>query len=294
MLTYDVTGSSLSRFTWEYLMASCSNASRLVVLCGLLLPATAAWSDVYPLPLSCGPITLEQTAWEGSVGAQFGLGCMVAFPSAAPTGGLKVARGFDAPETGLAIACVHAPIYVNSAPWPVTASIWLGHPTDPPESLALVSSITLEAPVVELQEPLTLSFDFGGEGVPPLAAGQAFFVELSVASRDPEARGDGGSIYFGCRSAAQTAPTYAVAPECGFESWFALANPTSSALIRVEGSEPTSSCLADLNDDGVVDATDLALLLGAWGRSGSSDLNADNIVNAADLAVLLGAWGSCG
>lgn len=123
MLTYDVTGPSLSRFTWEYLMASCLNASRLVVLCGLLVPATAAWSDVYPLPPSCGPIMLEQTPWEGSVSAQFGLGCMVAFPSAAPTGALKVARGFDAPESGLAIACVHTPIYVNSAPWPVTASI---------------------------------------------------------------------------------------------------------------------------------------------------------------------------
>jgi hypothetical protein len=275
-------------------MASCMNGAWLVALCGVLLPATAAWSDAYPLPPSCGQSVLEQTSWEGSVGAQFGLGCMVAFPSSSPTGGLKIARGFDAPESGLSIACVHTPIYANSAPWPVTASIWLGHPTDPPESLVLVSSITLDAPFVEMQDPLTLSFDFAGEGVPPLAAGQPFFVELSVDSRAPEAGGDGGSIFFGCRNAEQSAPTYAVAPECGFESWFALANPTSSALIRVEGSEPTSSCRADLDGDGAVNATDLALLLGAWGGAGSSDLDADNVVNAADLAILLGAWGTCG
>ena len=53
------------------------------------------------------------------------------------------------------------------------------------------------------------------------------------------------------------------------------------------------ACLADLNHDGVVDATDLGLLLGSWGVDGIGDLNGDNIVNAADLGILLGAWGDC-
>ncbi|MEE9157453.1 MAG: hypothetical protein V3U60_03570 [Gammaproteobacteria bacterium] len=54
-------------------------------------------------------------------------------------------------------------------------------------------------------------------------------------------------------------------------------------------------CQADLNDDCVVNAADLALLLGAWGPGpgNPADLNDDDVVNAFDLAMLLGAWGPC-
>jgi hypothetical protein len=48
---------------------------------------------------------------------------------------------------------------------------------------------------------------------------------------------------------------------------------------------------ADLDGDGVVSATDLAVLLGAWGPGpGPADLDGDGDVDAGDLAVLLGAW----
>jgi hypothetical protein len=48
---------------------------------------------------------------------------------------------------------------------------------------------------------------------------------------------------------------------------------------------------ADLNNDGVVNAADLALLLGVWGSSGGpADLDGDGTVGAGDLAVLVGAW----
>ena len=64
--------------------------------------------------------------------------------------------------------------------------------------------------------------------------------------------------------------------------------------IRVEeGAEP---CLGDINDDGVVDAADLGLLIGSWGAcSGScdADLNDNGVVDAADLGFLIGAWGLC-
>lgn len=54
--------------------------------------------------------------------------------------------------------------------------------------------------------------------------------------------------------------------------------------------EPTNPC--DLNDDGVVDGSDLGFLLGEWGQSGSpADLNKDGIVDGADLGQLLGCWG---
>jgi len=55
---------------------------------------------------------------------------------------------------------------------------------------------------------------------------------------------------------------------------------------------------ADLNGDGTVDATDLGIMLGAWGDCPSKgksacvgDLDGDGAVTAADLGLLLGAWG---
>lgn len=51
----------------------------------------------------------------------------------------------------------------------------------------------------------------------------------------------------------------------------------------------------DINDDGLTNAADLALLLGHWGPNPQSpaDTNGDGVVDAADLAVLLSAWGTC-
>jgi hypothetical protein len=55
--------------------------------------------------------------------------------------------------------------------------------------------------------------------------------------------------------------------------------------------------------DGIVDAADLAYLLGEWGPNPGSIADVannltftsppDDIVDAADLAVLLGGWGEC-
>ena len=58
---------------------------------------------------------------------------------------------------------------------------------------------------------------------------------------------------------------------------------------------PPQPCPADLSGDGMVDASDLAQLLGAWGPNPGhpADLNGDDVVNAADLAQLLGTWGPC-
>ena len=47
----------------------------------------------------------------------------------------------------------------------------------------------------------------------------------------------------------------------------------------------------DLDGDGGVGATDLAILLSAWGsKGGNADLDGDGIVGATDLARLLAAW----
>lgn len=49
----------------------------------------------------------------------------------------------------------------------------------------------------------------------------------------------------------------------------------------------------DLTCDAMVDAADLAILLGAWGTCGEcpADLDGDGTVGAVDLALLLGSWG---
>lgn len=50
---------------------------------------------------------------------------------------------------------------------------------------------------------------------------------------------------------------------------------------------------ADLNEDGVVDGQDLAVLLGLWNEKGSAlraDLDKNGVIDGADLALLLGAW----
>lgn len=51
---------------------------------------------------------------------------------------------------------------------------------------------------------------------------------------------------------------------------------------------------ADLNNDGFVNAADLADLLGAWGPCAlpgcPEDLDGDGVIGSADLALLLGAW----
>jgi hypothetical protein len=45
----------------------------------------------------------------------------------------------------------------------------------------------------------------------------------------------------------------------------------------------------DLNQDGVVNAPDLALLLAAWGTS-TADIDGDGTTAASDLSLLLASW----
>lgn len=62
-----------------------------------------------------------------------------------------------------------------------------------------------------------------------------------------------------------------------------------------DGVPDVCNCLADFNGDMIVEAADLAILLGAWGElSGAhGDLTADGAVDAFDLAIFLGSWGPC-
>lgn len=55
--------------------------------------------------------------------------------------------------------------------------------------------------------------------------------------------------------------------------------------------------IADIDCDGTVGGTDLAILLGTWGPCAAnsacaSDIDVNGVVDAADLALVLGAWGT--
>ena len=58
-----------------------------------------------------------------------------------------------------------------------------------------------------------------------------------------------------------------------------------TAMISLVAANP-----ADLNGNGAVDASDLAILLSNWGGTGLGDVNGDGLIDGADLAALLSAW----
>lgn len=65
--------------------------------------------------------------------------------------------------------------------------------------------------------------------------------------------------------------------------------------LSVDAESTVCACLGDLDGDGGITPTDLALLLGEWGATGATaaDINCDGEVGASDLAILLGGWGPC-
>ncbi|MEI7876299.1 MAG: dockerin type I domain-containing protein [Planctomycetota bacterium] len=52
-------------------------------------------------------------------------------------------------------------------------------------------------------------------------------------------------------------------------------------------------CPSDLDGNGTVTSSDLALLLNGWGSPGTADINGSGLVDAADLSILLSSWGAC-
>jgi hypothetical protein len=66
--------------------------------------------------------------------------------------------------------------------------------------------------------------------------------------------------------------------------------PNSAAFVVATPAAISTPIPGDLNNDGVVNGSDLATLLGAWGGTGG-DINNDGTTNGADLSILLGNWG---
>lgn len=87
------------------------------------------------------------------------------------------------------------------------------------------------------------------------------------------------------------------APDCnrnGVDDAIDVATGTSSDA-NGDGVPDECACIADLDGDGLVGATDLAALLASWGSCTRCppDLDADGEVAASDLAALLASWGLC-
>lgn len=62
---------------------------------------------------------------------------------------------------------------------------------------------------------------------------------------------------------------------------------TINATITVEGAARPE----DINQDGIVDGGDLAVLLSQWGATGDADIDGSGTVDGSDLGMLLSAWG---
>jgi hypothetical protein len=67
---------------------------------------------------------------------------------------------------------------------------------------------------------------------------------------------------------------------------------SGTGTLNITCTPSQTPCPSDLNGDRVVNASDLAVILGAWGGP-DGDLNGNGTTDASDLAVILGAWGDC-
>jgi len=92
-------------------------------------------------------------------------------------------------------------------------------------------------------------------------------------------------------------PDWFVNVQIGPDTFENLDFPQPWSAYRITATAPKSPCIsADLNCDGVVNVSDLLILLSQWGLCPPSgdcpaDLNDDGVVNVSDLLILLSNWG---
>jgi hypothetical protein len=118
----------------------------------------------------------------------------------------------------------------------------------------------------------------------PFPTGEAAHVEASVI--DDNKAASGGGIWI----EPDNAPLDLIATRvCGNVGTQIAGDYTDF------GDNALCACLGDLDANAVVGASDLMVLLGAWGPclNCAPDLDADDDVDANDMALLISVWGPC-
>ncbi|MFO0784311.1 MAG: hypothetical protein U0636_11585 [Phycisphaerales bacterium] len=77
-----------------------------------------------------------------------------------------------------------------------------------------------------------------------------------------------------------------------YQLWLNSQKGAPIAMATATLSVGNAASVPDFDCDGLVNGTDLGMLLGAWGTS-QFDLDGDGTVGSIDLGILLGAWGPC-
>ena len=89
-----------------------------------------------------------------------------------------------------------------------------------------------------------------------------------------------GNGFMVARSGSNYEPRFQSGP-----GWGTSPEPTSGGII----------CTGDVDASGAVDASDMAMILGAWNsvQNPNEDLDHDGVVGASDLTFVLANWGAC-
>jgi len=161
-----------------------------------------------------------------------------------------------------------------------------GAPGAPGADLELLGVASVFIPALAELETLTAAFDPAIEVAPDTVLVVEWHLPKHCHAR----------LFPGCNSAGQSAPTWFRAFACGYESFVTLASiglPSSHLVQSLHGDVVVPG---DLNGDGVVDFSDLLILLAAWGACPAepadcpADLDASGMVDFADLLEVLANW----
>jgi hypothetical protein len=79
----------------------------------------------------------------------------------------------------------------------------------------------------------------------------------------------------------------------GIVNYFSSEDVAALEVTCTLPSNPGDNCKPDLDHDGVVGGSDLALLLASWGQQIAGDLTHDDVIDGSDMAIMLAGWGAC-
>ena len=198
------------------------------------------------------------------------------------------ARTFSVAELGTAytFSCIAFGVVNTGAPLEASISVYLD-PTGGAPQLAELQLLRTY-PFTMASGPSQLIAVQGEPLCVTLEGNQTLVVVMDTpASSTGFASGRGGT--------AAISPTYIRSESCGVADFLDLASigfPNNHWFVELSGDFGCEDgIVGDLNNDGVVDGADLAILLSAWGTADPiADLNGDGVVDGADLSIMLGNW----